>query len=55
MAEFAIDFFFILGLMCLGEWLESIGGINGWVDRFLTPLPLGISGGVIVIVERVLA
>ena len=44
MIQFAINVLFVIGLMRLGTWLEGINGINGSVDRLLTPIPLGMSG-----------
>jgi hypothetical protein len=44
--------FFIVGLMTVGFWLESINGKHGIVDEWLTPLPLGLSGCAIVLFER---
>jgi hypothetical protein len=49
--QYATDFGFVTGLMMVGAWLESTGGKDGWVDEWLTPLPLGLSG-IIVCIER---
>lgn len=35
---------FLSGLVLLGAWLESINGIDGWVDRCLTPVPMCVGG-----------
>ncbi len=42
----ALNFLFVAALMAVGYWLEGINGKHGYVDRFLTPLPLGIVGAV---------
>jgi hypothetical protein len=45
---------FIVSLMILGMWLETINGKNGLFDELLTPWPLGIGGGVYLVFERAL-
>ncbi len=45
---------FILSLMILGVWLEEINGKHGLLDEFLTPLPLGIVG-MLMLAERAFA
>jgi hypothetical protein len=50
--ELGFDALFILALMILGVWLEDINGKHGLFDEFLTPLPLGIAG-MLVLAERI--
>jgi hypothetical protein len=50
----ATDFLFIAGLMALGLWLETINGKHGFVDEWLAPFPLGISGVILLCAERVM-
>jgi hypothetical protein len=45
--SFVLAFFFVSGLMVVGSWLETINGKHGFIDEFLTPLPLGIVGMII--------
>jgi hypothetical protein len=45
---------FIAGLMALGLWLEGINGKHGFVDEWLAPFPLGVSGGILLCLERAL-
>jgi hypothetical protein len=52
--ELGVSVAFVLGLMVLGSWLEKINGKHGLFDEFLTPLPLGIAG-MLVIAERAFA
>jgi hypothetical protein len=49
--ELVVSVAFVLCLMLLGSWLETINGRNGLFDEFLTPLPLGIAG-MLVLAER---
>ncbi len=42
--QFGADFILIYGLMMVGAWLETINGIDGWIDAFFTPVPMGSSG-----------
>jgi hypothetical protein len=43
---------FILALIIVGKWLESINGKRGVIDELLTPFPLGLGGFLIVWLER---
>jgi hypothetical protein len=45
------SFVFIFILMSLGAVLERINGKHGLLDEFLTPLPLGIVG-MLMLAER---
>jgi hypothetical protein len=49
--DLASNAVFIIGLMCVGAWLERINGKHGLWDELLTPLPMGL-GGMLVIIER---
>jgi hypothetical protein len=49
--QLVIGFAFVSGLMVLGRWLETINGKHGIMDEFLTPLPLGVAG-MLVLLER---
>jgi hypothetical protein len=51
MTDTLVDFIFVGTLVIVGAWLESINGKHGFLDEFLTPLPLGIAG-MVVIIER---
>lgn len=51
MIQFAVPLLFVFGLMTVGAWLERIGGMSDAMDKFLTPLPLGIGGLCIVFLE----
>ncbi len=55
MNQLVIDFFFVTGAMVVGAWLEGIGGKSGFMDEFLTPLPLGLSGLALVFFETAIA
>ena len=55
MIQLVIDFAFVSGLLVVGAWLESINGKHGFMDEWLTPLPLGLSGGIFVFFERAMA
>jgi hypothetical protein len=55
MTQLASNFLFVISLMVVGSWLETIGGKHGFMDELLTPLPLGLSGGVLVFLERAMA
>lgn len=52
MIYFASNCLFVLGLMVVGAWLESLGENDGFWDWCLTPLPLGLGGGALVFAER---
>jgi hypothetical protein len=54
LTEYAINIAFIAGLIAVGWWLEPINGKRGFVDEWLAPFPLGISGGILLCAERVL-
>jgi hypothetical protein len=41
----------IASLMMLGMWLERIGGKQGFLDELFTPVPLGLTGLVFVLLE----
>jgi hypothetical protein len=49
--ECGVSVAFVFALMVLGAWLETINGKHGLFDEFLTPLPLGIAG-MLVLAER---
>jgi hypothetical protein len=54
MFQIAVDCIFVIGLMVVGDWLDSIGEKTCWADRFLTPVPFGVVGVVnCVFMERV--
>jgi hypothetical protein len=44
---------FVLGLMAVGLWLESINGKHGFWDEMLTPSPMGLGGVIVLIGEAV--
>ena len=52
--EYGVSVAFVFALMLLGSWLEGINGKHGLFDEFLTPLPLGIAG-MLVVAERAFA
>jgi hypothetical protein len=43
---------FIAALMAIGLWLETINGKDGFIDEWLAPFPLGVSGGILLCAER---
>jgi hypothetical protein len=51
MIQLSVDCWFIGSLMIVGAWLEGINGKHGLLDEFLTPLPLGVMG-MLVLAER---
>lgn len=53
--HFAVDGLFVLGCIGVGCWLEGINGIDGLMDKILTPFPLGIGSLSIVFLERAIA
>jgi hypothetical protein len=52
--EYGVSVAFVFGLMVVGRWLEGINGKHGLFDEFLTPLPLGVAG-LLVLAERAFA
>jgi hypothetical protein len=52
--EYATDAVFLAALMALGLWLEGINGKHGVFDEWLAPVPLGVSGGILLCLERAL-
>lgn len=42
----------VLAFMLEGVWLERINGVHGVIDKFFTPLPLGLLGLCIVFLQR---
>ena len=45
-----ISIIFVAGLMGVGLWLERIGPMSCFVDRLLTPWPMGALGLVLSLV-----
>lgn len=45
--QLACDTGFVIGLMLLGSWLETVGGMGDVLDRYFTPFPLGGTGLII--------
>ena len=51
MIKIACDAVLVAGLMGIGAWMETVGGMSSLADRFLTPLPLGVTGLLIALIE----
>jgi hypothetical protein len=43
----------IVSLVMLGAWLQTINGKHGLFDELLTPVPLGLGGAMLALLERV--
>lgn len=49
------DLLMVFGLAGLGACLERIGGMDDFIDRLLTPIPMAFAGCVIVVFDRGIA
>ncbi len=46
------EFDIVVAFWLVGAWLEGINGKRGFFDEFIAPLPYGLAGLGLVLIER---